>query len=86
MLQAAAEGLMVRAGESVVRMDRAQPGFISAHPELSLRNLKDARNVVAHGYDIVDIEALWEIMKDDMPGVIERVTVFLAEQSGSSQR
>lgn len=80
MLQAAAEALLLRAGESVVRIDRAAPDFIRLHPELRLRNLKDARNVVAHGYDIVDTGTLWEILEVHLPLVIDGVRDLLDRQ------
>lgn len=80
MLQAAAEALLLRAGESVVRIDLAAPDFIRLHPELRLRNLKDARNVVAHGYDIVDTGTLWEILEVHLPVVIDGVRELLDRQ------
>src|SRR5690625_4198017 len=62
MLQLAAESILIRAGEAVARLERVDPTFIDRHPEFELRNLRDARNVVAHGYDIVDHNILWEIL------------------------
>jgi uncharacterized protein with HEPN domain len=74
----AAEDLIIRAGEAVERIDRVGTGFIEMHPELELRRLKDARNVVAHGYDIVDSELVWAILADHVPAVVTRAKAMLA--------
>lgn len=76
-LRYAAEDLLVRLSEIVARLDRKFPGFIEAHPDLELRNLKDTRNVVAHGYDLVDFEIIWEILAENIPVVADRVRNLL---------
>lgn len=76
-LRYAGEDLLVRLGEEVARLDRKVPGFVEAYPDLELRNLKDTRNFVAHGYDVVDFEIIWEILADNVPVVATRVRVLL---------
>ncbi|GAB3168978.1 hypothetical protein GCM10027059_32960 [Myceligenerans halotolerans] len=76
-LRYAAEDLLVRLGEVVARLDRKAPAFVADHPDLELRNLKDTRNVVAHGYDIVDFEIIWEILAENIPVVADRVRNLL---------
>ncbi|MGI5186840.1 HepT-like ribonuclease domain-containing protein [Promicromonospora sp. CA-289599] len=76
-LRYAGEDLLVRLGEVVARLDRKVPGFVEAHAELELRNLKDTRNFVAHGYDVVDFEIIWEILADHVPVVSARVRELL---------
>lgn len=77
-LRYAGEDLLVRLGEVVARLDRKVPGFVEAHPDMELRNLKDTRNFVAHGYDVVDFEIIWEILADHVPLVAARVRALLA--------
>jgi uncharacterized protein with HEPN domain len=77
MLRYAGEDLLIRLGETAHRVDRADVSFIAAHPELELRDLKDARNVAAHGYDIVDAEIVWEILAVHVPRVALRVRDLL---------
>lgn len=79
MLRFAGEDLLIRCGEVVSRLSRIAPFFVDQYPELELRNLKDARNVVAHGYDIVDSEIVWQILAVHVPEVARRVIEFLAE-------
>lgn len=78
MYRYAAEDLIIRAGEAVERIDRVGTGFVEEHPELELRRLKDARNVLAHGYDIVDPELVWAILADHIPTVVTRLEEMLA--------
>jgi uncharacterized protein with HEPN domain len=73
MLRYAAEDLLIRLGEAVARIDRDDPDFVDQHPELELRRLKDARNVVAHGYDVVDAALVWSILEHNVPTVAGRV-------------
>lgn len=81
-LRYAGEDLLVRMGEVVVRLDRTSPGFVEAHPGLELRNLKDTRNVMAHGYDIVDFEIVWEILSVHLPPVAKKVRSLLPTNIG----
>ena len=81
MLRYAAEDLLIRLGECVSRIDRDEPEFVDANPVLELRRLKDARNVIAHGYDIVDTELLWAILSTNIPEVARRVDHLTASTS-----
>lgn len=77
MLRFAGEDLIIRLGECVQRIDRAEPGFVAAHLELDLRKLKDSRNVLARGYDIVDYDIVWSILANHIPAVAAAVQGFL---------
>ena len=79
MLVFAAEAIVVRAGECVARMDQHAPEFVREHPGLNLRDMKDARNFVAHGYDSVEADVLWDVISTFMPTLKAGVTQFLAE-------
>lgn len=77
MLRYAAEDLLIRLGETVARIDRDDPGFVDAHPRLELRRVKDARNLVAHGYDVVDSAIVWSIVATNVPAVAAEVEALL---------
>lgn len=70
-----AESLMIRLGEAVNRVGRP---FADAHPGLDLRGVAGARNVAAHGYDIVDHEILWTAFERDLPSTVEALHQLLA--------
>ena len=73
----ATEALLVRLGEVVNRIDKAFPEFADQHPELELRPLKATRNVIAHGYDIVDYVIVWEVASIHIPSAATAVREFL---------
>lgn len=73
MLRYAGEDHLIRLGETARRVDHADADFVPSHPELELRHLKDARNVVAYGDDVVDPELVWEILAVHVPNVAGRV-------------
>jgi uncharacterized protein with HEPN domain len=77
MLRYAGEDLLIRLGEAVARIDRDDSSFVDQHPDLELRRLKDARNLVAHGYDVVDPAIVWTILERHLPMVADRVRRLL---------
>ena len=83
MLRLAAESVLIRAGEAVSRIERSDPTYIATHQTVELRNLKDARNVIAHGDDIVDPEIVWAIMSVHLPRVVSKVTRLLDDDQPS---
>jgi uncharacterized protein with HEPN domain len=77
-LQLASEAILIRLGEIVARIDHDHPSFIDEHPELELRQLKNARNKIAHGYDSVNYNTVWAIVSEHIPRVGREVKAFLA--------
>ena len=45
----------------------------SAYPGIPWRDMIGMRNMVIHGYDVVDLDILWETVQTDLPGLIERL-------------
>ena len=41
------------------------------HPEMPWSQIVGLRNRLIHGYDSVDLEVLWRILRDDLPPLIE---------------
>ena len=79
LLRLAAEAIISRTGETVARIDRENPDFTDDHPELELRNLKDARNFVVHAYDQIDYDIVWEILERHIPRVGRMVSDKIQE-------
>ena len=79
----AAEAVIIRAGEAVARIDARQPTFVADRPELPLRELKDARNFIAHGYDRVDPVIMWEILSESLPQARAAISHYLALQKSA---
>ena len=78
MMRFASESLIIRLGECVDRIDKADPGFVAAHPDMELRQLKNTRSLIAHGYDIVDYGLVWAVMEMNIPQVANQVAGLLS--------
>lgn len=59
---------------------RLSPEFRSAHPDLPLREAAGMRDRVIHEYDRVVIHRLWEVVRDDLPDLIEKLEPLVPEE------
>jgi hypothetical protein len=70
-----ADDILRRAGRSVVidvsaAADRLPDAVKTAHPEVPWRAIRTTRNIVAHAYDDVNEEYIWEALRTDIPRLI----------------
>jgi len=63
-IRLAMEALLHKIGEAVSRLP---DGFLKQHPEISWRAMRGMRNVVAHQYDHVDYELIWNALAHRLP-------------------
>ena len=56
---------------------RATSEIRAALPELPWAEMVGLRNRVIHGYDRVDFDIVWEIVKTDLPPMVEAIDRFL---------
>ncbi|MCY6490096.1 HepT-like ribonuclease domain-containing protein [Leptolyngbya sp. GGD] len=63
---------------------RVSTEFQRAHPDVDWGNMIGLRNIIAHHYEQVDHEILWDIMNTVLPEVLVNVERFLSELSGQS--
>jgi uncharacterized protein with HEPN domain len=73
-IRLAGEAVIHRIGESVGRLPDA---FVSDFPALRLKAFKGMRNLVAHQYQRVDYEIIWETIAVDVPRLDAQVTEIL---------
>ena len=52
----------------------------TSHPELPWQQMIGARNRLIHGYDNVDFDILWVIIKQDLPILISQLERILKEE------
>lgn len=78
-LRLAAEAVLHRLGEIVMRVDRVEASFVEEHPALEWRRMKNMRNAVAHGYDIVDYNLVWTGLARHLPAEVAYVRGLVAE-------
>jgi len=76
-LQLSAKALVIDMGEAAGRLSRVAPELTRSHPGTSLVRMINVRNLVAHGYDHVDYELLWTIMKDSIPTAVAALAALL---------
>jgi len=48
-----------------------------ANPNIPWDQIVGTRNRLVHGYDKVDLEVLWRIVRDDLPALIKQLQVTL---------
>lgn len=60
-------------GEASHNIDSRHPEFSAAHPELPLTFAYQMRNAVAHGYFKVDLEIVWNTVRNDLPGLRKQI-------------
>lgn len=80
MLRLAAEALLHKIGEAVARLDREDPAFIAAHPEVDWRPMKGIRNLVAHDYGAVDYDIVWNALERNLPQEAKQIRRILDDR------
>jgi uncharacterized protein with HEPN domain len=74
LVQSAVERQFEILGEAARRVSRE---FQVAHPEVDWRNTIGLRNVIAHQYDQVKQDKLWQAVQTALPDFIVLLEVFL---------
>ena len=72
MLQLAIEREFEIIGEALVRLARIEEDQLALKiPEY--RKIIDFRNIIAHGYDIIDEAAMWDFAENRIPELLQKV-------------
>lgn len=66
----AAEAILHKIGEAVARLPSE---FVADHPEVAWRSMKATRNIVAHEYDQVDYQIIWNALQNRLPAEAELI-------------
>lgn len=66
-------------GEASNRIYKHHREFREAHPEVEWRGSYEMRNVVAHDYFKVDLDVVWEAVKNYLPAMKQTVQVLLLD-------
>jgi len=74
MLNLALVRLVEIVGEAANRVTESTQ---SQHPEIPWRGIVGFRNRVVHGYDTVDFDVLWSILREDLPTLTEQLQAVL---------
>ena len=57
--------------------NRVPEDFQEDHPEIPWAQIIGMRNRLIHGYDDVDLNFLWSVVQDDLPGLIVQLEKLL---------
>lgn len=68
--------LMEVVGEAATRVPEE---FRARHPQVPWRDVADLRNRLIHGYDTVDFDRLWAIIRQDIPPLIDQLEAVLRD-------
>ena len=56
--------LILQIGEKV---NKLSVEFVTAHPEMPWRKIVGMRNILVHNYGVVDVEILWNTIRESLP-------------------
>jgi len=60
---------------------RLSEDFKAKHPDVDWRGMAGFRNVLVHDYLGLDIERVWQVIENDLPGLRSRIAAVLGEVS-----
>ena len=64
-------------GEAAKNIEKHHPGFAERHSHVPWGDMYLMRNRVSHGYFTVDLEIVWKTIRNDLPGLAEKVAALL---------
>jgi uncharacterized protein with HEPN domain len=67
-------------GEALNRLSRSDPETAARTGDI--QRIISFRNILIHGYDIIDNEIVWLIIQDNLPGLLANVKDLLKEAQG----
>jgi uncharacterized protein with HEPN domain len=77
LLRAAVEREFEVIGEALKRLLRTDPSAASRITHAA--RIVSFRNILAHGYDVVEDEVVWDIVSENLAVLRQQVTALLAE-------
>lgn len=59
---------------------RLSTNFRNAHSELPWKDIAGMRDILAHQYDRINLDTLWDVIQNDIPELIELLAPLLPKQ------
>lgn len=74
---------VVRALEIIGEATRRLPMSLrQEYAEIPWKNMAGMRDRIIHGYDTVDLQIVWDVVKKDIPQIKPRIQQILADYEG----
>ena len=77
MMRSAVERQFEILGEALRRLELLDAILVQRIDEY--RRIIDFRNVIAHGYDTIDSDIVWQALRDKLPVLLDQARQLLAE-------
>lgn len=77
MFRSAVERQFEIVGEAMNRLDRVDATMLGRIP--GHEKIIAFRNIIAHGYDVLDEAIVWQVVEDYLPPLLEQVEQLLQE-------
>jgi len=78
MLRSAVERQFEIIGEALNRLKREEPGLLSRIPDH--RKIIAFRNILIHGYDVIEDDVVWDVATAHLPPLLVQVTEMLDDR------
>ena len=72
-------------GEAARRIETADENFIGTYPHLQLNKAYGMRNRLSHAYDAVNVELVWDVVQQYLPGMAQAIRDFLQHYPASER-
>ncbi|EDX76295.1 conserved hypothetical protein [Coleofasciculus chthonoplastes PCC 7420] len=56
---------------------RLSPDFRNTHPDIPWKDMAGMRDILAHQYDRVNLDTLWDLIQHDIPELVELIAPLL---------
>jgi len=64
-------------GEAAHRLQAEAPEYVKSHPEIPFAKTYATRNRIAHAYEEVDMEIVWNLVLKDVPALLPSIAAAL---------
>ena len=72
-------------GEAANKIAANDAAFVQAHPDFPWQGVRGMRNRMVHGYFDINLDVVWDTVKDDFPGMKQQVDGLLTEHRQAQQ-
>ncbi|MCX7140771.1 MAG: DUF86 domain-containing protein [Proteobacteria bacterium] len=63
-------------GEAATQLANEFPAFVAQTPELPWKQMRGMRNRMAHGYFEINMDIVWDTVKDAFPDLEQKIAVI----------